>query len=64
MDNSDKRMVNLELTETGIKKRNLSRSSVIKFNKTIQEKINNSELKTCFKVLGEINQLIDINKIF
>jgi len=64
MDNSDKRMVNIHLTETGKKMRNLSRSSVIKFNKTIQEKINNSELKTCFKVLGEINQLIDNNKIF
>ena len=64
MDNSDKRMVNIHLTETGKKMRNLSRSSVIKFNKTIQKKINNSELKTCFKVLGEINQLIDNNKIF
>ena len=64
MDKSDKRMVNIHLTETGKKMRNLSRSSVIKFNKTIQEKINKSELKTCFKVLGEINQLIDNNKIF
>lgn len=64
MDNSDKRMVNIHLTETGKKMRNLSRSSVIKFNKTVQEKINNSELKTCFKVLDEINQLIDNNKIF
>lgn len=64
MDKSDKRMVNIHLTETGKKMRNLSRSSVIKFNKTIQENINNSELKTCFKVLGEINQLIDNNKIF
>ena len=64
MDNSDKRMVNIHLTETGKKMRNLSKSSVIKFNKTVQEKINNSELKTCFKVLDEINQLIDNNKIF
>lgn len=64
MDKSDKRMVNIHLTETGKKMRNFSRSSVIKFNKTIQEKINNSELNTCFKVLGEINQLIDNNKIF
>ena len=54
----------LILQKTGKKMRNLSKSSVIKFNKTIQEKINNSELKTCFKVLGEINQLIDNNKIF
>jgi hypothetical protein len=57
-------MVNIHLTETGKKMRNLSRNSVIKFNKTVREKINNSELKTCFKVLDEINQLIDKNKIF
>ena len=64
MDNRDKRMVNIHLTETGKKMRNLSRSSVLKFNNTVQEKINNSELKICFKVLDEINQLIDNNKIF
>ena len=57
-------MVNIHLTKKRKKMRNLSRSSVIKFNKTIQEKINTSELNTCFKVLGEINQLIDNNKIF
>jgi hypothetical protein len=44
--------------------RNRTRNSVIKFNKTIQEKINESELKTCFKVLNEINTLIDNKEIF
>ena len=64
IDNSDKRMVNIHLTKTGAKMRNLSKNSVLKFNKTIQDKINTSELKTCFKVLGEINNLIDNNEIF
>jgi hypothetical protein len=57
-------MVNIYLTKTGITMRNRTRNSVIKFNKTIQEKINESELKTCFKVLNEINTLIDNKEIF
>ena len=64
IDENDKRMVNIYLTKTGITMRNRTRNSVIKFNKTIQEKINESELKTCFKVLNEINTLIDNKEIF
>ena len=64
IDENDKRMVNIYLTKKGITMRNRTRNSVIKFNKTIQEKINESELKTCFKVLNEINTLIDNKEIF
>tara|TARA_Y100000385_G_scaffold16478_1_gene16664 strand:+ start:2087 stop:2524 length:438 start_codon:yes stop_codon:yes gene_type:complete len=64
IDKNDKRMVNIYLTKTGITMRNRTRNSVIKFNKTIQEKINESELKTCFKVLNKINTLIDNKEIF
>ncbi|MBL6871402.1 MAG: MarR family transcriptional regulator [Flavobacteriales bacterium] len=64
IDKNDKRMVNIYLTKTGITMRNRTRNSVIKFNKTIQKKINESELKTCFKVLNKINTLIDNKEIF
>jgi DNA-binding MarR family transcriptional regulator len=64
IDKNDKRMVNIYLTKTGITMRNRTRNSVIKFNKTIQEKINESELKTCFRVLNKINTLIDNKEIF
>jgi DNA-binding MarR family transcriptional regulator len=64
IDKNDKRMVNIYLTKTGITMRNRTRNSVIKFNKTVQEKINESELKTCFKVLNKINTLIDNKEIF
>jgi DNA-binding MarR family transcriptional regulator len=64
IDENDKRMVNIYLTKTGITMRNRTRNSVIKFNKTIQEKINESELKTCFRVLNKINTLIDNKEIF
>jgi DNA-binding MarR family transcriptional regulator len=64
IDKNDKRIVNIYLTKTGITMRNRTRNSVIKFNKTIQEKINKSELKTCFRVLNKINTLIDNKEIF
>ena len=60
----DKRMVNLFLTKEGEKLRKKARAYVIRFNKKIIEKIDNKEIETCFKVLREINDLIDENNIF
>jgi DNA-binding MarR family transcriptional regulator len=63
-DKKDKRMVRLFLTESGNELRKKSRDVVIKFNEKIFETINQKELNTCFKVLKEINILIDENHIF
>ena len=63
-DEKDKRMVRLFLTESGNELRKKSRDVVIKFNEKIFETINQKELNTCFKVLKEINLLIDENHIF
>lgn len=63
-DKKDKRMVRLFLTESGNELRKKSRDVVIKFNEKIFETINQNELNTCFKVLKEINLLIDENHIF
>jgi DNA-binding MarR family transcriptional regulator len=60
----DKRMVNLFLTKEGEKLRKKARAYVIRFNKKIIEKIDKKEIETCFKVLREINDLIDENNIF
>jgi DNA-binding MarR family transcriptional regulator len=57
-------MVNLFLTKEGEKLRKKARAYVIRFNKKIIEKIDNKEIETCFKVLREINDLIDENNIF
>ncbi len=63
-DKKDKRMVRLFLTESGNELRKKSRDVVIKFNEKIFETINQKDLNTCFKVLKEINLLIDENHIF
>ena len=63
-DKKDKRMVRLYLTDSGNELRKKSRDVVIKFNEKIFETIEQKELETCFKVLKEINLLIDENHIF
>ena len=63
-DKKDKRMVRLYLTDSGNELRKKSRDVVIKFNEKIFETIKQKELETCFKVLKEINLLIDENHIF
>ncbi len=63
-DNNDKRMVNLFLTEKGKDWRKKARAYVIHFNEKVSEKIDAKEIKTCFKVLQEINEIIDDNNIF
>ena len=63
-DKKDKRMVRLYLTDSGNELRKKSRDVVIKFNEKIFETIKQKELETCFKVLREINLLIDENHIF
>ena len=64
VNDKDKRMVNLHLTEKGQIMRNKSRDYVIEFNKKIQKEINNDDLETCFRVLNKINTIIDSKNIF
>ena len=63
-DKNDKRMVRIFLTELGIEKRNLSKEKVIKFNTHLINNIKEKDLAIFFKVMGEINELIDENNIF
>ena len=64
LNNKDKRMVNLHLTEKGQKMRNKSREYVIEFNKKIYDEINIDDLETCFRVLNKVNTIIDCKNIF
>ena len=64
LNNKDKRMVNLHLTEKGQKMRNKSREYVIEFNKKIYDEINIDDLETCFRVLNKVNTIIDSKNIF
>ena len=63
-DKSDKRLVKLHLTEEGKRLRQKTKEVVIHFNYRLYEEIGEKELKTCFNVLQQINNLIDRNNIF
>jgi len=63
-DKSDKRLVKLHLTEEGKRLRQKTKEVVIHFNNRLYEEIGEKELKTCFNVLQQINNLIDKNNIF
>ena len=63
-DKSDKRLVKLHLTEEGKRLRQKTKEVVIHFNNILYEEIGEKELKTCFNVLQQINNLIDRNNIF
>ncbi len=59
VDLKDKRMVRIFLTELGKEKREISRNTVLKFNKTIQKNIGKTNLETFIKVIKKINLLLD-----
>lgn len=63
-DKHDKRSVRIFLTQKGLEKKELSRQTVRKFNHKVREKIPENELNTFFKVISQINQLIDNKEIY
>jgi MarR family transcriptional regulator, organic hydroperoxide resistance regulator len=63
-DKQDKRSVRIFLTEKGLQKREISRQAVREFNQKIREQIPTEELNTFFKVITQINRMIDNKEIF
>lgn len=63
-DQHDRRSVRIFLTEEGKKKRNLSRKTVMRFNETVKQTVEAEKLETFFEVIGEIQRLIDENKVY
>ena len=60
----DGRSVFIKLTELGIEKRELSKSSVNQFNKTIRENISEEKIDHFFEVTDTVNRLINQKAIF
>lgn len=58
-DAKDKRMVRIHLTDFGKEKREVSKEAVVKLNKAVQKSIGKTNLKTFFKVIKQINNLLD-----
>ncbi|MDQ3535531.1 MAG: MarR family transcriptional regulator [Bacteroidota bacterium] len=63
-DAHDKRSVRIFLTAEGKIKKEISRKTVITFNKAVKENISSEKLKVFFEVLHNINKLLDEKKIF
>jgi len=63
-DLQDKRSVRIFLTEKGLEKREVSRQTVRHFNQKVREKIPEKELHTFFKVISQINRMVDNKEIF
>ncbi len=63
-DKYDKRKVRIFLTELGKEKREISKNKVIQFNEHLRKNIKNKKLEIFFRVMENINELIDENHIF
>ncbi len=63
-DKHDKRKVRIFLTELGKEKREISKEKVIQFNEHLRNNLKSQDLETFFRIMEEINELIDENNIF
>ncbi|MEO5599843.1 MAG: MarR family transcriptional regulator [Cyclobacteriaceae bacterium] len=63
-DVSDKRLVRIFLTKEGKKKREKSKETVLRFNEAVRDNIGGNKLNTFFKVLQDIQKIIEKNNIY
>lgn len=59
IDEDDRRVVNVFLTEEGKRKRDFARQGVILFNDAIYEKIGEEKLNIFFEVMESINEIVN-----
>ena len=59
VDEDDRRVVNVFLTEEGKRKRDFARQGVILFNDAIYEKIGEEKLNIFFEVMQNINEIVN-----
>ncbi|SNR42783.1 DNA-binding transcriptional regulator, MarR family [Maribacter sedimenticola] len=60
----DGRGVLIYLTEMGLEKRNLSKSTVLQFNEAIRQEVDQEKILNFFEVTETINKLIADKKLF
>jgi MarR family transcriptional regulator, organic hydroperoxide resistance regulator len=63
-DKEDRRITRIFLTKLGLEKRDISKSTIKKFNHAVQEIVSKEKLETFFEVIEDINTLIDKNHVF
>ena len=63
VDEEDKRIMKIFLTEAGIEKRKFVKKILIDFNKKVINKISKEDMKVFFKVVNTINELANQEKV-
>jgi DNA-binding MarR family transcriptional regulator len=63
-DASDKRLVRIVLTKEGKKKKEKSRETVLRFNEVVRQQTNGESLSIFFKVLHDIQKIIEKDNIY
>lgn len=63
-DKLDKRSVRIFLTPKGLEKKDISRRTVKQFNQKVREQITEDDLAIFFRVIGQINRMIDNKEIY
>lgn len=63
-DTQDKRSVRIFLTQKGLEKKEIARRTVKVFNQRVREVIPAKQLEIFFKVITQINELIDTKAIY
>lgn len=62
-DEVDRRMVRVFLTELGQKKKDIAYETVVAFNQFVYSRIPDKELEVFFKVIQQINKMVEENDI-
>lgn len=63
-DPTDGRGVLITLTKEGLKKRDMAKAAVLKFNERVSQELSQEEINIGIKVLSVINRLIENNAIY
>ncbi len=63
-DEIDKRSVRIYLTEEGKRKKEISRETVLRFNKALRKRISDEKIKVFFDVINDVNEIIENNNIY
>jgi DNA-binding MarR family transcriptional regulator len=63
VDETDKRVVRIFLTDYGVLNRKIAKQTIIKFNEKILKKVTEKDLKIFYRVIAAINELATEEKL-
>ncbi|MCB0787377.1 MAG: MarR family transcriptional regulator, partial [Flavobacteriales bacterium] len=60
----DKRVVRIHLTDKGRQMRNVSRDTVVKFNRAVQGRFTDKQLDNFRQVMSELDRILEQEQLF